>query len=82
VRQNSDFACSSAEKTARTRKGVFASRPDDIRLSFNEAAEIYDEVRPAYPDELFEALFEALPSQPEIVEVGPGTNQATKDLVA
>jgi hypothetical protein len=57
-------------------------RPDDIGLSFNEAAEIYDEVRPSYPVELFDALFEALPPQPEIVEVGPGTGQATKDLLA
>lgn len=57
-------------------------RPDDIRLSFNEAAEIYDEVRPTYPAELFDVLFQALPSQPEIVEVGPGTGQATKDLLA
>ena len=55
---------------------------DDIRLSFNEAAGIYDEVRPSYPAVLFAALFEALPPQPEIVEVGPGTGQATKDLLA
>lgn len=58
------------------------ARPDDIRLSFNEAAEIYDEVRPGYPADLFDVLFEALPSRPEIVEVGPGTGQATKDLLA
>jgi trans-aconitate methyltransferase len=57
-------------------------RPDDIRLSFNEAAEIYDKVRPSYPTDLFDALFQMLPSQPEIVEVGPGTGQATKDLLA
>ncbi len=57
-------------------------RPDDIRLSFNEAAEIYDRVRPSYPPDLFDALFQMLPSQPEIVEVGPGTGQATKDLLA
>jgi SAM-dependent methyltransferase len=57
-------------------------RPDDIRLSFNEAAEIYDKVRPSYPTDLFDALFQRLPSQPEIVEVGPGTGQATKDLLA
>jgi SAM-dependent methyltransferase len=57
-------------------------RPDDIRLSFNEAAEIYDKVRPSYPADLFEELFQMLPSQPEIVEVGPGTGQATKDLLA
>ena len=57
-------------------------RPDDIRLSFNEAVEIYDKVRPSYPIDLFDALFQMLPSQPEIVEVGPGTGQATKDLLA
>jgi SAM-dependent methyltransferase len=56
--------------------------PDDIRLSFNEAAEIYDRVRPSYPADLFDALFQMLPSEPEIVEVGPGTGQATKDLLA
>src|SRR5262249_55665607 len=52
------------------------------RLSFNQAPEIYDEVRPSYPAELFDALFRALPPHPEIVEVGPGTGQATKDLLA
>jgi SAM-dependent methyltransferase len=57
-------------------------RPDDIRLSFNEAAEIYDKVRPSYPTDLFDDLLQMLPSQPEIVEVGPGTGQATKDLLA
>jgi SAM-dependent methyltransferase len=56
-------------------------QPDDIRLSFNEAAEIYDGIRPSYPADLFAALFQMLPSQPKIVEVGPGTGQATKDLL-
>jgi trans-aconitate methyltransferase len=57
-------------------------RPDDIRLSFNEAVDIYDRIRPSYPVELFDALFRMLPSEPEIVEVGPGTGQSTKDLLA
>ena len=57
-------------------------RPDDVRLSFNEAAEIYDEVRPSYPAELYGALFDNLPAEPLIVEVGPGTGKATKDLLA
>jgi len=61
---------------------VIVGRPDDIRLSFNEAAEIYDRVRPSYPAALFDALFEILPPKPEIVEVGSGTGQATKDLLA
>jgi len=60
---------------------VKVGQRDDIRLSFNEAVEIYDKVRPSYPAELFDALFQMLPSQPEIVEVGPGTGQATKDLL-
>ena len=57
-------------------------RPGDIRLSFNEAAEIYDRVRPSYPAAMFDTLFEMLPPRPAIVEVGPGTGQATKDLLA
>jgi SAM-dependent methyltransferase len=61
---------------------VQVGRLDDIRLSFNEVAETYDRVRPRYPAELFDALFQMLPSQPEIVEVGPGTGQATKDLLS
>jgi trans-aconitate methyltransferase len=61
---------------------VIVSTPSDIRLTFNEVVEIYDEVRPSYPAEVFDALFERLPAQPEIVEVGPGTGQATKDLLA
>ncbi len=58
------------------------SRPDDKRLSFNEAAETYVPIRPSYPGALFDHLFDRLPAGPEIVEVGPGTGQATKDLLA
>jgi SAM-dependent methyltransferase len=64
-----------------SRQNARVGPPDDIRLSFNEAAEIYDEIRPSYPGDLFDALFQLLPSGPEIVEVGPGTGQATKDLL-
>lgn len=56
--------------------------PTDIRLSFNEVAEIYDRVRPSYPADLFDELFEMLPAEPRLVEVGPGTGQATRDLIA
>lgn len=55
--------------------------PDDIRLSFNEAAETYDRVRPSYPPEMFDDLFGLLPDAPEVIEVGPGTGQATRDLL-
>ena len=56
--------------------------PADRRLSFNEAPDVYDEIRPSYPAALFDVLFEMLPSEPAIVEVGPGTGQATRDLLA
>ena len=56
--------------------------PDDIRLSFNEVPDLYDLARPSYPAELFDALFELLPPEPKVIEVGPGTGQATKDLLA
>jgi SAM-dependent methyltransferase len=54
----------------------------DPRLSFDAVAEIYHDVRPSYPSQLFDHLFELLPSNPLIVEVGPGTGQATVDLLA
>ena len=56
--------------------------PQDIRLSFDQQADVYDRIRPHYPAELFDELFSWLPSDPAVVEVGPGTGQATGDLVA
>jgi SAM-dependent methyltransferase len=56
--------------------------PEDIRLSFNQAADTYDEIRPSYPGPLFEELFRLLPAEPHIVEMGPGTGKATRDLLA
>lgn len=55
---------------------------NDIRLSFDQVAEVYDEARPSYPPELFDELFNLLPTKPLIVEVGPGTGKATTDLLA
>ncbi len=60
---------------------AMSGRPADRRLSFNEVPDIYDEVRPSYPAALYDALFEMVPPNPVIVEVGPGTGQATKDLL-
>ena len=57
-------------------------RPADKRLSFNEVPQIYNEIRPSYPADLYDVLFGMLPSAPDVVEVGPGTGQATKDLLA
>ena len=53
----------------------------DPRLSFDLAAEIYDEIRPSYPAAVFDDLFDLLPPRPNILEVGPGTGQATRDLL-
>ncbi len=55
--------------------------PIDRRLTFDRVADIYDQVRPSYPGELFDTLFASLPTSPDIIEVGPGTGQATRDLL-
>lgn len=57
-------------------------RSADPRLSFDAAVAVYDEIRPTYPAEVFSTLFALLPPRPNVVEVGPGTGQATKDLLA
>jgi SAM-dependent methyltransferase len=56
--------------------------PQAWRGGFDEVAELYDKVRPGFPDDLFDELAAALPRSPAVVEVGPGTGQATKGLVA
>jgi SAM-dependent methyltransferase len=56
--------------------------PQAWRNGFDEVAELYDKVRPGYPDDLFDELASVLPQSPSVVEVGPGTGQATKGLVA
>lgn len=53
----------------------------DRRLGFDNVADIYDRVRPGYPRQLFSELFAQLPPRPSIIEVGPGTGQATRDLL-
>jgi SAM-dependent methyltransferase len=54
----------------------------DPRRTFDGVAETYHAVRPGYPPALFDAVFDALPDDPRILEVGPGTGQATRDLLA
>ena len=51
------------------------------RKSFNNVAEIYHAVRPSYPPPMFDELLRLLPDRPVILEVGPGTGQATRDLL-
>ena len=51
---------------------------------FNEVAELYDRVRPGYPDELFADLVAVtgMDERSSVLEVGCGTGQATRSLAA
>ncbi len=51
---------------------------------FNEVPELYDRVRPGYPDELFADLvgITGLNGGSSVLEVGCGTGQATRSLAA
>jgi SAM-dependent methyltransferase len=51
---------------------------------FNEVPELYDRVRPGYPDELFADLvaITGLDDKSSVLEVGCGTGQATRSLAA
>ena len=59
----------------------------DPRLSFNQVPETYDRARPEYPADAFKAILGYLrlkrdTESPIVVEIGPGTGQATKGLLA
>jgi SAM-dependent methyltransferase len=61
--------------------------PEDGRvggLVFNEVAELYDRVRPTYPEELFADLvaITGIDAESSVLEVGCGTGQATRSLAA
>src|SRR5438874_2139549 len=51
---------------------------------FNEVPELYDRVRPTYPDELFADLvaITGMNERSAVLEVGCGTGQATRSLAA
>lgn len=51
-----------------------------LRATFDEYADLYDEVRPIYPEQLIEDIIElsAIPPAGRILEIGCGTGQATK----
>jgi SAM-dependent methyltransferase len=62
------------------------STPEQERLAFDQVPEIYDRVRPAYPDQAFDDIFsylrEKLPAhEPSVLEIGPGTGKATRSLL-
>lgn len=52
--------------------------------SFDRAVEAYERARPRYPSALFDILAEAgqLRAGSRVLEIGPGTGQATRDLAA
>jgi SAM-dependent methyltransferase len=52
-----------------------------LRASFDNVADVYHRIRPGYPSELFDALCGMVGARPSVLEVGPGTGQATRDLL-
>ncbi|MGI5509168.1 class I SAM-dependent methyltransferase [Streptomyces sp. CA-106131] len=58
--------------------------PHDFGRVFNEVPELYDRVRPGYPDELFADLVAVtgMDERSSVLEVGCGTGQATRSPVA
>lgn len=54
----------------------------DRRLGFDQEADLYEKARPTYPSELFDKLVEVagLGTDAAVLEIGPGTGQATKAL--
>jgi SAM-dependent methyltransferase len=52
-----------------------------LRQTFGEDADLYDRVRPTYPAELFDALAGIVGDHPRVLEIGPGTGQATSAMV-
>jgi SAM-dependent methyltransferase len=57
-------------------------RPLSLRDTFDEDAERYHRARPGYPDELFDdlAALTGLRADDRVLEIGPGTGQATVPL--
>ena len=59
-----------------------ADERNRLRTTFDEAALLYNEVRPGYPEELFDDVvsLSGIPSGGRILEIGCGTGQATVSL--
>lgn len=56
----------------------------DLGRVFNQVPELYDRVRPGYPDDLFAdlAAITGIDERSSVLEVGCGTGQATRSLAA
>ena len=57
---------------------------DNLRSIFDEDADLYDRSRPDYPPALFADLVNitGIGAGSTVVEIGPGTGQATRGLLA
>ena len=55
---------------------------ETLRATFEQVPELYDRVRPTYPAEVIEGLVDLAQLRPgaRVVEIGPGTGQATVAL--
>ena len=49
-------------------------------LTFGEIADLYDRVRPGYPEAVFDAVAGAVPDPRSALEAGAGTGHATAAL--
>lgn len=54
---------------------------DAVTSWFDESPETYDRARPSYPEPLWDEVFNRLPANPRLVEIGPGTGKATAALL-
>jgi SAM-dependent methyltransferase len=61
---------------------VTQARRTELRHTFDSAADRYDRIRPRYPEQLFDDLVSLGSLRPgqRVLEIGPGTGQATLDL--
>lgn len=57
---------------------------DGLAKTFDSAAELYEQARPQYPADLFDDLATLTgPTRPaRVLEIGPGTGQATRGMLA
>ncbi|OQP59877.1 hypothetical protein A3860_35795 [Niastella vici] len=58
------------------------SQDNSRKHSFDEVALLYNEIRPRYPEALFSTLIDVtrLHEESKLLEIGPGTGQATRPL--
>lgn len=61
---------------------AFMAQGNSLKHTFDEVALLYNEIRPRYPEKLFETLIEVtrLQEHSTLLEIGPGTGHATMPL--